>query len=145
MNIILFHLQVLNLFEFNRLLAFRMRAKVALLERDAVPTLFEVLLHLLKLKSTCRRHMLLAHELLLLLVLGKLCHCLLLNKGTLMTLALQYPLLTLVLGDARNLRLVLLAGIASVGLEAAIAFGGTGTLLLAAICRSMALLHDISL
>ena len=77
---------------------------------------------------------------------GELCHSVLLgDECTLVSLALQYPLLTLVLRNPWDLRLAPLVTAWS-RLEAPVAFAGArAQLLVAAICRAVTFLHQISL
>ena len=127
-----------------------MRSKVALRQRIVffkARLLLLLLRDLLKLERTRWRNLLLLHHLLMLVIFSELCHGLLLgHESTLVTLTLQDSFLTLVLGDARDLRLAILAAIARIRSETSVAFGGAWPLLLAtAICGPVTLLHDFCL
>ena len=129
--------QILNLFELYGFLALRMNLEIIICQRTIVAILqlnkFELVVIVvvrenILLKGSTR--------------LSILCHCLCLHHCPLIALTLQDSLLALVLLYLRNLT----ALIVRVWLVSTVAFGGSGSLHLAATLRRvMTLFHDIRL
>ena len=129
--------QILNLFKLDGFLTLRMDLEIISCQRIIVAILQ---LHEFKLVVivVVREDILLKGP----TRLSILCHCLRLHHCPLIALALQDSLLALILLDLRNLS----ALIVRVWLVSTVAFGGSGSLHLAATLRRvMTLLHDIRL
>jgi len=90
----------LDLFELNGLLTLRVRAELPLLQ------VYLVVVYVLKVEGSPCEDVGVAH-----LTLGKLGHRMLLNQSSLVALAFQDTLLTLVLCDSGNRRLARLASL----------------------------------